>query len=155
MQLDIPGFGTIELKHLVSDFNGVLAVDGSLLPGIAERLTNLSTLLDVHIVSADTFGTVEAQLHDLPCRLHILEPDSQEVAKLEYVRSLGSRETVALGNGANDRLMLKEAGLSIAVLAGEGALPATILSADIVVPDALAGLDLLSHPKRIVATLRR
>ena len=54
----------------------------------------------------------------------------------------------------NDRLMLQTAGLGIAVMQAEGAAVETVLAADVVVPDIIAGLDLLLHPLRLVATLR-
>ncbi len=33
-ELDIPGFGSVRLEHLVSDFTGTLSVDGKLFPGV-------------------------------------------------------------------------------------------------------------------------
>jgi soluble P-type ATPase len=33
--LDIPGFGALRLEHLAVDFNGTLAIDGKLLPGVS------------------------------------------------------------------------------------------------------------------------
>ena len=75
--------------------------------------------------------------------------------KLTLVRDLNPTLAVAIGNGANDALMLKEAALGIAVNGGEGAAVAAILAADIYIPDILDALDLLLHPDRIRATLRR
>jgi soluble P-type ATPase len=34
LEIDIPGFGPIKVRHLVSDFTGTLSVDGRLLPEI-------------------------------------------------------------------------------------------------------------------------
>jgi soluble P-type ATPase len=62
--------------------------------------------------------------------------------------------TVCIGNGRNDRLMLEEAGLGIAVVQREGAAVPTVLAADVLAPDILAALDLLTHPLRLLATLR-
>jgi len=50
---------------------------------------------------------------------------------------------------------LRAAALGICVLGAEGAAGAAVLAADIVVPDPLTALDLLLHPDRVVATLRR
>ncbi len=41
LEIDIPGFGLIKLKHLVSDFTGTLSVDGKLLPGLKQRLNKI------------------------------------------------------------------------------------------------------------------
>jgi soluble P-type ATPase len=152
--IDIPGFGTLDLRHLVLDYNGTIALDGGLLPGVAERLAGLAQDLELHVVTADTFGTVAARLKDLPCRLSVLPPVGQDEAKLAYVRSLGASRVVAVGNGRNDRLMLREAALGLAVLGGEGASALALQAADVVCPDILAALDLLACPLRLVATLR-
>jgi hypothetical protein len=34
LKIDIPGFGALELEHLVCDFTGTLSVDGRLLSGV-------------------------------------------------------------------------------------------------------------------------
>jgi hypothetical protein len=34
LAVDIPGFGRFELDHLVLDYNGTLALDGRLVPGL-------------------------------------------------------------------------------------------------------------------------
>ena len=61
---------------------------------------------------------------------------------------------MAVGNGRNDRLMLKEAALGIALLQAEGAAGEALLAADVVAPDILAALDLLLAPDGLIATLR-
>ena len=62
---------------------------------------------------------------------------------------------VAIGQGANDRLMLETAAIGICVLSQEGTAVATLLSADIVVPDILSALEMIEKPLRMVATLRQ
>jgi soluble P-type ATPase len=76
------------------------------------------------------------------------------VGKLKYIQQLGPDGVACIGNGRNDRLMLKEAALGIAVLQEEGAATQTLMAADVVAPSILAALDLLIHPLRLVATLR-
>ena len=56
IKIEIPGWGTILLQHLVSDVNGTLAVDGSLQPGVLELLTELKEFLEIHLITADTHG---------------------------------------------------------------------------------------------------
>ncbi len=51
--------------------------------------------------------------------------------------------------------MLAAAALGIAVPGPEGAAAVTLAAADVVAPDILVALDLLTHPQRLVATLRR
>ena len=66
-----------------------------------------------------------------------------------------SREIIAIGNGANDQLMLKRAHLGIAVIGLEGASMLTLQSADLVVNKIEDALGLLIEPQRLKATLRR
>jgi soluble P-type ATPase len=51
--------------------------------------------------------------------------------------------------------MLRSAALGITVLGGEGAARETLGACSVVCRDILSALDLLLHPKRLVATLRR
>ncbi len=154
IEINIPDFGDLRLAHLVLDYNGTLAFDGRLISGVTDLLGLLSEHLRIHIITADTFGSVHQAFTGLAFTIHVLAPGSEEQGKADYVRRLGSLSAVCIGNGRNDRLMLKEAGLGIAVLQREGtALPA-VLAADIVIPSIVDALDLLLHPKRIMATLR-
>ena len=154
ISLEIPGYGKLELWHIVLDYNGTTSLDGELLPGVAEALTALSGQLTVHVLTADTFGLAAQRLANVPCRLTVLGPQAQDEAKAAYVRNLGTGETVCLGNGRNDRLMIEEARLGIAVIGPEGAAGPTLARADIVVKDVMAALGLLIHPLRLTATLR-
>lgn len=154
MDLSIPGYGDLHLAHLVCDFNGTLAVDGDLLPGVAHELNKLAGPLQVHVVTADTFGKARAALAGVMCTVTILPAGEQSSAKQAYVEALGAERTVAIGNGRNDRLMLQTAVLGIAVMLDEGTAVETIQSADILVPGILAALALLFEPRRLVATLR-
>lgn len=155
LTIAIPGVATFALRHLVADFNGTLAADGRLLPGVADALRNLASRLDLHVVTADTFGTAAEALADLLVRLVVLPPERQDEAKLRYVEQLGADGCVAIGNGHNDRLLLQAAVLAIVVLQSEGAAVQTLLTADIVAPDIVSALGLLLHPSRLRATLRR
>ena len=155
IKIDIPGSAPLELDHLVCDYNGTLAQDGRLLEGVSRRLTALVGYLNIHVVTGDTFGLAQESLAGLDISLAILAESGQREAKLDYVRRLGVERTVAIGNGSNDRDMLTATALGIAVLGPEGAAGATLAAATVVAPDILAALDLLSNPRRLVATLRQ
>jgi soluble P-type ATPase len=154
IEIDIPGYKKLTLKHLVLDFNGTLACDGTLLPGVSERLNALSGKLNVVVLTADTFGRAAIELAGVSCSLTVLPPENQDVAKRSVVERLGSDSTVCIGNGRNDNLMLNAAGLGIAVILEEGAARVTLAAADVVCTSILSALDLLTHPLRLVATLR-
>jgi len=90
----------------------------------------------------------------VPCKLSVLPVEAQDVGKLQYVKRLGSPRCVCIGNGRNDRLMLAEAGLGIAVVLEEGAAGETLQAADVVCTSIGSALGLLTNPLRLVATLR-
>lgn len=154
LEIDIPGFGLVRLEHLVSDFTGTLSVDGKLLLGVKEQLNKIAEFLKVHILTADTFGKAVAELDGINCDIHILEGENHDVQKEEYVKSIGSNSTAALGNGNNDRRMLSAAKIGIAVCMEEGCATDAIKAGDILVTSAVDALDLFLHTKRMKATLR-
>jgi soluble P-type ATPase len=154
LSLQIPGFGALTLEHLVLDYNGTLAVDGKRLPGVRDVLNALSIDLEVHVVTADTFGRAAAGLEGVACRLNVLPEGRQDQAKAGFVNRLGANHTVSIGNGRNDALMLAASALGIAVILAEGASPASLKAAEVVCTDIVSALELLRHPLRLTATLR-
>jgi len=154
MELDIPGFGLIRLEHLVSDFTGTLSVDGKLITGVRERLNSIAELLNIHILTADTFGRAREELRGINCEVHILTGEEHDIQKEEFIKRLGQDKVIALGNGNNDRRMLRAARVGIAVCLNEGCSIDALKSADIFVFSPVDALDLLLNPKRMKATLR-
>ncbi len=154
IEINIPSYKRLTLDHLVLDYNGTIACDGKVLDGVRERLTALDKKLQIHVLTADTFGEAEANLKEIPCSLSILPPGRQDEGKLACVRRLGPERTVCIGNGLNDCLMLKEAAIGIAVILAEGASASTVIAADIVCTSIASALDLIINPLRLIATLR-
>lgn len=152
--LDVPGFGHIRLEHVVSDFTGTLSVDGRLMPGVKERLNRIAEFLRIHILTADTFGMAKQELEGVNCEIHILEGSGHDLQKEVYVKKLRPDTVIALGNGANDRKMLKAAKIGVAVCLNEGCAVDAITSGDILATSTADALDLLLNPKRMKATLR-
>ncbi|MBN1825816.1 MAG: ATPase P [Candidatus Eisenbacteria bacterium] len=154
IRVDVPGAPPLLLEYLVLDFNGTLARDGVLSEGVAEALRALSEKIEIHVVTADTFGRAAGELEGLPCRLQLLPAGGQAEAKRAYLHGLGADRAAAIGNGRNDARMLGEAALGICVLGPEGAAGETLLAADAAVASPLDALGLLIDPLRLVATLR-
>jgi soluble P-type ATPase len=154
LSIDIPGFGSLELVHLVCDFTGTLSVDGRLLPGVGALLDELAASLKIHVVTADTFGLAHQELAGRPCTVTVLSGQNLDLQKEQYVLALDKDRVVAVGNGANDRRMLKVSKLALAVAEGEGCALDALLNADILVRSIHEGLSLLLNPQRIVATLK-
>ena len=155
IELTIPGREPSRLAHLVTDVNGTLALDGVLIDGVAKRIAALRDRLAVHLLTADTHGKQAVIDEHLQMKAHRLTSGDEQAQKQAYVQNLGAASVVAIGQGANDALMLHAAGLGICVLSPEGAAAETLHACDIVVPNILAAFDLLDKPMRIVATLRK
>src|SRR5258708_28247635 len=100
--LTIPGFGALEFHHLVLDYNGTLAVDGKLLPGVRDALRSLADRLSIHVITADTFGLAGTELAGLPVNITIIPQEGQSDAKLAHVEHLGTTGVFAIGNLRND-----------------------------------------------------
>ncbi|MBN2297969.1 MAG: ATPase P [Deltaproteobacteria bacterium] len=154
LTIEIPGYKKLDCEHLVLDYNGTIACDGKVIAGVRERLERLAESLNIHVLTADSFGSAHQELKGYPCDLIVIGSENQDKGKLDYIRKLGTSSTVCVGNGRIDRLMLKQACLGIAVCQEEGASSQALLSADIVCPHILSALDLLLHPVRLIATLR-
>jgi P-type E1-E2 ATPase len=159
VHITIPGKGTFDLRHLVLDVNGTVAIGGRLVNGLPSRLQTLREAgLEIHWITADTRGrqaTLDAEMGWPAERISASQPGDEPAQKAAFVRKLGAGHVVAIGNGANDAAMLREAALGIAVLGGEGLAVETLLVADVVAPGIHAALELLIEPSRVIATLRR
>jgi P-type E1-E2 ATPase len=155
INLSIPGFKEdITLHHLVLDFNGTLAVDGILIKGVKPLLTKLSKQINVHVFTGDTLGTARKQLKDMPCKITLLTKTNQAEQKRKHLQKLKPATCISIGNGRNDRFMLKDSAIGIVLVQKEGGAAETIMAADIVCTDILTALEIVSKPSRLMATLR-
>lgn len=152
--IDIPGFDRLQIDYLVMGYNGTLAVEGALIDGVAERIRELSAHVQIHVLTADTYASATRHLRGLPIWFATVPPSNQAQAKLAYIRKLGSGACVAIGNGRNDRLMLEDAALSIAMIQREGGAVDAIQAAHLAMVSINATLDLFLYPERLVATLQ-
>lgn len=155
IEINIPGRGLLRLEHLVIDVNGTLAIDGQLIAGVAKQISVLGDRLMIHILTADTHGRqalVDQQLNLTAVRI---QAGNESEQKAQYVRNLGAESVVAIGQGANDAAMLKQAALGICVMSQEGVAVETLSSADLVMPNITTALELFDKPLRIIASLRK
>jgi P-type E1-E2 ATPase len=155
IELNIPGRGLISLEHLVCDVNGTLALDGELLEGVARKIHDLRDRLEIHLLTADTHRRQELIDHQLNLRAERVLPGDEAMQKAAFVDRLGARGVIAIGQGANDAAMLKNAAIGICVLSMEGTATETLIASDIVVPSIMQALELFENPLRLVATLRK
>lgn len=150
----IPGHPELKAEHLVLDYNGTLAIDGILIPGVKEMLNSIAKELNIHVITADTFGSSTENMEGVHCQVVIIKGNDQQMQKLSFIRGLGVNNVIAIGNGLNDALMLKDAVLGIGLIQKEGASLNCLLNADIICTDIIDALELLIYPKRLSATLR-
>jgi len=149
--VEMPGSQPHVFTNLVLDYTGTLLLDGSLLPGVAERLQQAAKSLHIMVLTADTFGTAVGQLRGLPVEVRVVQNGKD---KADALRVMDGENVIAIGNGRNDAPMLDAAGLAIAVVGPEGAAGDLLRAADVVVHDIRDALDLILHPLRLKATLR-
>lgn len=155
IEMNIPGRGVLQIEHLVCDLNGTLAVDGKLLEGIPRLLKTLSDRLTIHILTADTRGNREVIELQSGVPLISIPRGEESRQKAAYVEKLGTQKVAAIGQGANDALMLQAAAIGICILSPEGTSTEALNMADVVVPDIYRALELFEKPLRLVASLRK
>lgn len=156
-KIKVPGWKDLSIKNLVFDANGTLLTDGKINPEIVFLSTLISKTynLNLYILTAATRGIPKKVSKLLRAKLEVIEKYNQPESKSLFLRKLGAEETIAIGNGANDELMLKEASLGIAVIGKKGASSGTIIASDVVVSNIKDALELLLCPERLKASLRR
>jgi soluble P-type ATPase len=150
-----PGQEPLEIEFLLIDFHGTLASDCRVHPKAKDKINLLSKRVKIYILTTgnreplmETFRKVKAEV------IPLTEGEASQ-GKLNLLRQLGAKKTVAIGNGVDDILMIEEAGLGICVISKEGTAGEMIQKADVVVSNILDALDFLLKPLRQKATLSR
>lgn len=152
LRYEVAGEEPFEIERLLLDVNGTLTDRGRLAPGVRERIGELRAKLDIQLLSADTFGTLEELAGELGVQATRI---STGMEKGDLAREFGGGRSAAIGNGRNDAEMLAEVRLGIVVLGPEGLSPQALTAARVVCPSIAVALDLLSDPRALAATLRR
>ncbi len=144
------------IQNVVFDLNGTLATNGEIAKTTEELLKELAQNTKIYIITADTHNTAEKLKEEIGelCEIIVLTSDEHDLEKARFVHSLGFRETVTLGNGANDLKMVQEGVLSFGVIGGEGAYGPLLTKVDIVVNNIDHAIKMLLNPMKIVATIR-
>lgn len=154
LDVDIPGFGTFRFQHVLFDLNGTLGEDGLISDKTRAQLIALGKVLTLHVMTADTHGTLEQAVTGLSLDARRVKNAVGAEEKHALVLTLGASQTIAVGNGRNDVAMLRAAALGIVVLGTEGVAVEAVQAADVLFPHINAALDSLLNPLRLIATLR-
>ena len=154
INISVPGREKeFNIKSLVLDYNGTIAADGKLNEEDRKLIKKLADLVEVYVLTADTYGTVERECEGLGVTVKTFPKEGAGGFKEKIVRELGEG-VCAVGNGFNDIAMCDAAELSVAVLDEEGMCPELLGHTDILVRCSEDALRLLLKPDRIRATLR-
>ena len=152
MKLDIPGNGNIDIENILLDLNGTLCINGKLVEGVPERISQLRDQYRLILLSGNTRGNAQELADTLGIQFQETKTGQ---AKGEVARQLGTESCAAIGNGLIDLELIQAAHLGIVTMQQEGVHTKTLLAADIVVPTINDALDLFIDRQRLIATLRK
>ena len=155
-EIDIPNYGRLKINNVIFDLNGTLQFKGKISKAVVNKLQQLNEIYNVYIVSSDIRGNLEELAEKLNVsyiKINPKEMTEAEAKNKELIR-LNEENTIVVGNGNNDALMLKNAVIGITVLGEEGATVKSILNSDVVVPNPVSALDFLLDEKIMSGTLR-
>ncbi len=155
MVINVPETGKYEIENIVFDYNGTIAINGEIISGILEKIVKLTEVFNVAIITADTFNTVRKAFKNTNVNIHIIDNENGMIQKKEFIKNIGSNKTIALGNGRNDELMLKESIISVAILNDEGVSLKALNSADFLLKDINHFFEMIEEPKKLIAILRK
>jgi P-type E1-E2 ATPase len=151
LHVTIPGAENLVLEHLVLDVNGTLTDRGEPIITALRAIECLRAALELHVLSADTFGTAEALAASIGAEYRRVDSGQD---KREYIQALGAQRCVAVGNGRNDGPMLHAAGLGIAVVGPEGLHADALAAADVIALSIDEAVGLLADSRTLTGTLR-
>lgn len=155
MYLNIKGYQAMKIKNILLDYNGTIATDGKLSLEIKEAIQKLSNHLRIHIITANTNESALEELKDMPVDIFIIKGNREDIEKQKYLYEIGNDKTIAVGNGYNDALILKDSIIGIGVIGEEGIAKDAFFNCDIVVKSGLEALELLLKTNRLIATMRK
>lgn len=154
--VDIPNYGKITLKNILLDLNGTIQFYGHISSKTRRSIKKLKKFFNIYLISADTRGNLKEIATKLSVNyIKIITNDTSEVeAKNLELMKLGKDLTVAIGNGNNDYLMLKNSVIGIVILGKEGAAVKSIMNSDLVLKNLNEAINFLLDEKIMIATLR-
>ena len=154
--VDIPNFGKITLKNILFDINGTIQFYGNISRNKRKCIKKLKKYFNIYLISADTRGNLKEIAKKLNVNyIKIRSKDLSEAeAKNHELMKLGKDFTVAIGNGNNDYLMLKNSIIGIVILGKEGASVKSIINSDLVLNNLREVINFLLDEKIMIATLR-
>jgi len=152
---EIPNYKRLEIENILLDINGTIQFSGKISEELKQKIIELKQKFQIILISADTRGNLKEIASELGVNYEKLtKKRSEREQKEKIVEKYNKENTIAIGNGNNDELMLKKAALGIAIIGSEGASIKAITSADIIVTNPIDAIDLILDEKKLIATLR-
>jgi len=151
--IERPGQEPLEIEFILIDFEGTLASDRRVHPKAKDKLNLLSKRTKIYVLTKEEKAVMEETLRRVKAEIFYVTEGEASRRKLDLLRELGATRTVAIGNGADDALMIEEAVLGICIMSQEGTSVEAMKRADLVVSNILDAFDFLLKPLRQKATL--
>jgi soluble P-type ATPase len=148
-----PGEEPLEIEFILLDFEGTLVQDRRVHPKAKDKINLLSKRTKIYILTKWEEERLEEILKKLKVEVISLKEGEASDRKLDLLRQLGAKRSVAIGNGVDDAPMMEEAGLGICILGKEGASAEALKRADVIMTNIIDALDFLLKPLRQKATL--
>jgi soluble P-type ATPase len=148
-----PGRESLEIEFILIDFEGTLAPDCRVHPKAKDKMNLLAKRTKIYVLTTGEKNVVEKVMKKVKAEVVFLIEGEASPQKLELIKRLGQQRTAAIGNGADDAVMIEEASLGICVVGKEGAAGEALRKADVVVTGILDAFDFLLKPLRQKATL--
>lgn len=153
IKFSVPGKGDYNLRNIVIDLNGTLALRGEPVPDVDRDIAGLLEQgMRIFLLTGDTRGNAKEIAEKLA--IEAVETPTAS-AKKQFVEELGVEHTVAIGNGNIDVEMFQVAKLSLGVLQLEGGTFEAMKQTDAFFLDVRHALGSLLDPKILIATMRR
>ncbi len=149
----IPDQPELDLRILLLDLNGTLAIGGKLVDGVSARIEALKQAgYEIYILTGNHRGNA----NEISQRLGIEYIEAHSSAeKAEVTRRFPTENVVSIGNSRIDIGMFENSKLSIVTIQKDGVHSDVVSSADIVVTNINDALDMLLDPSILAETLRK
>ena len=153
---DIPNYGKIKIENVIFDVNGTIQFDGIVPTKLRKKIKKLKSYFNIFLISADTRGNLDKVALKLGVNSIKISPSGLSEAELKNneLLKLGKEKTVAIGNGNNDHMMIKNAIIGIAILGKEGLASKTLMNSDLAFFNCIDAIHFLMDEKKVLATLR-
>jgi len=153
MIYDIPQVGKIEIRNIILDLNGTLAVHGKIVPGVKERLKKLKELgIQVVLFTGDHRNNADKLCQELG--ITFKKAKSREEKEALLLEEFDPEYTAAIGNARIDNGKFKAAKLAIGTLQSEGIHTEILKYIDVLVPSINDALDIFIDKSALEATMR-